>query len=93
MTKRGGTAIPSLAGKRVLILGGGFGGVYCALALASREPHLRVTLVSRDPRFVFKPLLYDLLTDEVPGKRPQNQNDPAGGAGSFTDGSFELSGL
>ncbi|GIW70488.1 MAG: NADH dehydrogenase [Planctomycetota bacterium] len=50
---------------RVLVLGGGFGGVFTALRLARRAPELALTLVARDPCFVFKPLLYDLLTGEV----------------------------
>lgn len=54
---------------RVVILGGGFGGLYAARALAARararDIALAITLVDRAERFTFKPLLYELLTDEV----------------------------
>jgi NADH dehydrogenase len=53
----------------VCILGGGFGGLYCALALQHyqrRSPHpLQVTLVEPRDRFTFTPLLYELLTEEL----------------------------
>lgn len=52
-------------GPRVCILGGGFGGLYTALRLDSLLwPHgskPQVTLIDRSERFVFKPLLYELL--------------------------------
>jgi hypothetical protein len=73
---------------RILVLGGGFGGLYAALRLDSlpwpgRAPEARsrerlapkysspshkpgqVTLVDRGDRFVFKPLLYELLTEQL----------------------------
>ncbi len=47
------------------ILGGGFGGLYTALRLDSLLwPHgskPQVTVIDRSERFVFKPLLYELL--------------------------------
>jgi NADH:ubiquinone reductase (non-electrogenic) len=53
----------------VCILGGGFGGLYCALDLQNRLRRLpqsvRVTLVEPRERFTFTPLLYELLTDEL----------------------------
>jgi NADH dehydrogenase len=45
---------------RVVILGGGFGGLYCARALA-RVP-VRVTLVDRQNYHSFQPLLYQVAT-------------------------------
>ncbi|XP_047318556.1 alternative NAD(P)H-ubiquinone oxidoreductase C1, chloroplastic/mitochondrial [Impatiens glandulifera] len=54
---------------RVCILGGGFGGLYTALRLESlvwpddRKP--QVVLIDQSDRFVFKPMLYELLTGEV----------------------------
>ncbi|HYN14640.1 MAG TPA: NAD(P)/FAD-dependent oxidoreductase [Terriglobales bacterium] len=48
------------AGPRVVIVGGGFGGLYCARALA-REP-VRMTLVDRKNHHVFQPLLYQVAT-------------------------------
>jgi len=56
-------------GPRICVLGGGFGGLYTALRLealpwpAGGAP--RVTLVDRGERFVFKPLLYELLSGEL----------------------------
>jgi NADH dehydrogenase len=51
---------------RVVVLGGGFGGLYAARALAARSlGGLEVSLVDRASDFVFKPLLYELLTGEV----------------------------
>jgi NADH dehydrogenase len=47
-------------GGRVVIVGGGFGGLYCARALA-REP-VRITLVDRKNHHVFQPLLYQVAT-------------------------------
>jgi NADH dehydrogenase FAD-containing subunit len=54
--------------RRVVILGGGFGGLFTArrlAALAGEEHGLEIVLVDRAARFVFKPLLYELLTGEV----------------------------
>ncbi|KAJ8765277.1 hypothetical protein K2173_011974 [Erythroxylum novogranatense] len=54
---------------RVCILGGGFGGLYTALRLESlvwdddKKP--QVLLVDQSKHFVFKPLLYELLSGEV----------------------------
>src|SRR6185503_3441677 len=52
----------ALDGKRphVLILGGGFGGLYCARALADAPVH--ITLVDRRNHHLFQPLLYQVAT-------------------------------
>jgi NADH dehydrogenase len=47
-------------GPRVVIVGGGFGGLYCARALA-HEP-VRITLVDRKNHHTFQPLLYQVAT-------------------------------
>lgn len=47
---------------RVLILGGGFGGLFTALELGS-DAH--VTLVSDEDHFLFTPMLYEYLSGEV----------------------------
>jgi NADH dehydrogenase len=47
-------------GPRVVIIGGGFGGLYCARALA-HEP-VRITLVDRKNHHTFQPLLYQVAT-------------------------------
>jgi NADH dehydrogenase len=52
---------------RISILGGGFGGLYTALRLSqlpwTRQPE--ITLIDQRDRFVFAPLLYELLTGEL----------------------------
>jgi NADH dehydrogenase len=45
---------------RIVILGGGFGGLYCALELErtlARDPNVEVTLVNRDNFFLFTNLM------------------------------------
>lgn len=55
--------------KRVCILGGGFGGLYTALRLSqfpwekSQKPE--IVLIDRRDRFLFSPLLYELVTGEL----------------------------
>ncbi|CAO2836570.1 unnamed protein product [Amaranthus hypochondriacus] len=54
---------------KVCIVGGGFGGLYTALRLESliwpdgKKP--QVLLIDQSERFVFKPMLYELLSGEV----------------------------
>jgi len=47
---------------RVLIIGGGFGGVFAALDLAG---HAKVTLISDQDHFLFTPMLYEYFSGEV----------------------------
>lgn len=47
---------------KILILGGGFGGLFSALDLAGT---CEVTLVSDEDHFLFKPMLYEYLSGEV----------------------------
>ncbi len=47
---------------RILIVGGGFGGVFTALDLAGAG---QVTLVSPEDHFLFTPMLYEYLSGEV----------------------------
>src|SRR3990172_3380916 len=47
---------------RILILGGGFGGLFTELDVAGAG---RVTLVSDEDHFLFKPMLYEYLSGEV----------------------------
>jgi len=51
-----------MAKPRVLILGGGFGGLFTTLDLAGWAD---VTLVSDDDHFLFTPMLYEYLSGEV----------------------------
>jgi NADH dehydrogenase len=53
---------------RICILGGGFGGLYTALRLSqlpwsSAKPE--IVLIDRSDRFLFSPLLYELMTGEM----------------------------
>lgn len=48
-----------------IILGGGFAGLFTALHLQQQRYANSVILIDPHDRFVFKPLLYELLTDEI----------------------------
>jgi NADH:ubiquinone reductase (non-electrogenic) len=53
---------------KILIVGAGFGGLFTALALSQypwKEERPQITLVDREDRFLFVPLLYELLTGEL----------------------------
>ena len=55
--------VPDTPATRVVILGGGFGGIYAALELEkvlARRPDLEVTLVARDNYFLFTPMLHEV---------------------------------
>src|SRR5689334_22204728 len=54
--------MPQMAKPRVVILGGGFGGLFTALELAGS---LDVTLVTDSDHFVFTPMLYEYFSGEV----------------------------
>ncbi|KAG0476307.1 hypothetical protein HPP92_013148 [Vanilla planifolia] len=68
-TKQQSFTWPANQRPRVCILGGGFGGLYTALRLESlvwpddKKP--QVLLVDQSDKFVFKPMLYELLSGEV----------------------------
>lgn len=47
---------------RILIIGGGFGGLFTALDLAGAG---EITLVNDEDHFLFKPMLYEYLSGEV----------------------------
>src|SRR6266403_410760 len=55
----------SASKKRILILGGGFGGVYTARhleTLCKRRPDVEIVLVSRDNFLVMTPLLFEVCS-------------------------------
>jgi len=54
--------------KKVLILGGGFGGLYAALRMEktlARDPDVQVTLVNRENFFLFTPMLHEVATGDL----------------------------
>ncbi|MCS6959053.1 MAG: NAD(P)/FAD-dependent oxidoreductase [Pseudanabaenaceae cyanobacterium SKYGB_i_bin29] len=53
--------------KPIVIVGGGFGGLYTALSLARLpiQDLPPIVLIDRNDRFLFTPLLYELLTGEL----------------------------
>jgi NADH:ubiquinone reductase (H+-translocating) len=51
---------------RVLILGGGFGGLYAALEFEKRrDPDFEVTLISQDNFFLFTPMLHEVAASDL----------------------------
>src|SRR6185369_9232735 len=66
-TKDNGS-ISKSAQKRIVILGGGFGGVYAALhleRLLAREPEVEICLVSHDNFFLFTPMLHEIAASDL----------------------------
>lgn len=57
--------------KRVLIIGGGFGGVYCAKAMCSLlkgDKDYEVVLVNKNNYFLFTPLLHEVAASNLSGR-------------------------
>jgi NADH:ubiquinone reductase (H+-translocating) len=53
---------------KILVLGGGFGGVYTARhleRLLRRDPSAEITLVSRDNFFLYTPMLHEIASCEI----------------------------
>jgi NADH:quinone reductase (non-electrogenic) len=53
---------------RVLILGGGFGGLYAAMQLdktLARDPNVEITLINRDNFFLFTPMLHEVAASDL----------------------------
>src|SRR6516164_6002900 len=54
--------------KRILILGGGFAGVYAAMHLdktIARDPDVEVTLVNHENFFLFTPMLHEVAACDL----------------------------
>ena len=55
--------------QRICIVGGGFGGLYTALRLNQlpweNDQKPEITLIDKSDRFLFSPLLYELITEEL----------------------------
>src|SRR3989442_11586500 len=51
---------------RVLILGGGFGGLYAALEFEKRrDPQFEVTVINRENFFLFTPMLHEVAASDL----------------------------
>src|SRR5438094_8876161 len=53
---------------RILILGGGFAGLYTAMELEktmARDPGVEITLVSRENFFLFTPMLHEVAASDL----------------------------
>ena len=57
--------VPTPKPAPVVIAGGGFGGLTTALALAAQKQHPPILLIEPQERFLFLPLLYELLSGEL----------------------------
>ena len=54
--------------KRIVVLGGGFGGVYAAIhleKLLTRESAVEICLVSHDNFFLFTPMLHEIAASDL----------------------------
>jgi NADH:ubiquinone reductase (H+-translocating) len=54
--------------KRIIILGGGFGGLYAALRLEktlARDPEMEILLVNRENFFLFTPMLHEVAASDL----------------------------
>ena len=54
--------------KKIIILGGGFGGLYVATELEkclAADPDVEVTLVNRENFFLFTPMLHEWLPEHL----------------------------
>ena len=49
----------------IVVVGGGFGGLATVQALLANSAGTPIVLIDENPRFIFKPLLYELLSDEL----------------------------
>ncbi|MFY9938793.1 MAG: hypothetical protein WAK33_18075, partial [Silvibacterium sp.] len=53
---------------KILILGGGFGGVYTALELEKNfacKPNVEITLVNHENFFLFTPMLHEVAAGDL----------------------------
>ena len=54
--------------KRIVILGGGFAGLYAAMELEktlARDPEVEITLVNRENFFLFTPMLHEVAASDL----------------------------
>ena len=77
---------------RIVILGGGFGGVYTALNLEKRlaaDPHIEVTLISRDNYFLMTPLLFEAGSGVLEPRHAVNPIRPLLGHTRFVEAEIQ----
>ena len=51
--------------KSIVIVGSGFGGINAALHLRENNPDYAILVIDSKPKFEFKPLLYEVFSDEI----------------------------
>ena len=51
--------------KPIVIVGAGFAGMAAALNLKSLNPSLPILVVDSEEKFIFKPLMYEVLSNEI----------------------------
>jgi NADH:ubiquinone reductase (H+-translocating) len=60
--------MPGQKRKRILVLGGGFGGVYTVMTLQKalkRRPDIDISLVNQENYFVFQPMLAEVISGSI----------------------------
>ena len=72
---------------RVVILGGGFGGVYAALGFDRLEPgRFGVTLIDRENFFLFTPMLSEVAASSIDTRRIPPSAAPSPGSSYWRPG-------
>ena len=51
--------------KPIVIVGSGFGGINAAFHLRKNNPDFSILVIDSKTEFEFKPLLYEVLSDEI----------------------------
>ena len=51
--------------KLIVIVGSGFAGINAAIQLRKNNPHLSILVIDSNSQFEFKPLLYEVFSDEI----------------------------
>ena len=55
----------NLKSEPIVVIGGGFGGISTVIGLLAKSKQAPIILIDQSSRFLFKPLLYELLSDEL----------------------------
>ncbi len=78
--------------KQVLIVGGGFGGVYAAMQFdktLARDPNVEVTLINKENFFLFTPMLHEVAASDLDITHIVNPIRKLLGRVKFFDGDVE----